>query len=121
MSILPPDNLSKQYRMGMIGMRGRIGQKGATSIKGAKIMLVEGEIPKGPGTQTGMTNTRETPNTIRTLRTVDQPEVLETEGIHPENDRTRLLKTSDQQSEMLGRNLGTVGYLAGSEAKIDPE
>lgn len=47
MYILPPENLSEQYRMGMIGMRARKGQKGT------RMMLVEGEIPKGPGTPNG--------------------------------------------------------------------
>ena len=82
MFILPPDNLFEQHRMSMIG---RKGQKGTTSIKGAKMKLVEGGIPKGPGIQMGMTGTRETPNTIITLRTADQQEVLETEGIPTEN------------------------------------
>ena len=121
MFILPPDNSSEQHRMSMIGMRGRKGQKGATSIKGAKMKLVEGGIPKGPGIQMGMTGTRETPNTIMMLRTADQPEVLETEGIPTENGKKHLLKTSDQQSKTLGGNPETVGYSAGSEAKTDPE
>ena len=53
--------------MSMIGMRGRKGRKGATSIKGAKMKLVEGGIPKGPGFLMGMTGTRDTLNTIITL------------------------------------------------------
>ena len=113
MFILPPDILSEQHRMIMIGMRGRKGQKGATNIKGAKMKLVDGEIPKGPGTQTSMTDTRETPNIITMIRTIDQPEVLKTEGTPTESDKRYLLKTSDQQSKTLGGNPETVGYSAG--------
>ena len=83
--------------------------------------LVEGEIPKGPGTQTGTTGTRETPNTVKTLRTIDQPEALETEETPTENDKRYLLKTSDQRSKALGGSPETKGYSAGSEAKTDPE
>ena len=47
--------------------------------------------------------------------------MLEKEGTPPENDKKHLLKTSDQQSKMLGGNPETVGYSASSEAKTDPE
>ena len=59
------------------------------------MMLVEGETPKGPGIRMGMIGTRGTLDTIRMLRTVDQPKVLKTEEIHPESDKKRLLRTSD--------------------------
>ena len=121
MSILLLDTFSEQHQVDMIGMRGRKGQKGATSIKGAKMMLVEGEIPKGLGTQTSMTGMREIHSTIRMLQTIDQPEVLKTEGTPTESDKRYLLKTSNQQSKTLGGSPETMGYSAGSEAKTDPE
>lgn len=73
MSTLLPDSLSEQHHMDMKkgkdkkGREGMKGQKGATNIKGAMMMLVEEETPKGPGTQMGMTGTRGTPDTIRML------------------------------------------------------
>lgn len=91
------------------------------SIKGAMMMLVEGETPKGPGIQMGMTGTRGTPDTIRMLRTVDQPEVVNTEEIHPESDKKRLLRTSDQQCEAQRGSPDRVGCSISSETKKDRE
>ena len=95
MSILLLDNLSEQHQVDMIGMRGKKGQRGATSIKGAKMMLVEGEIHKGLGTQMGMIGRKGIHSTIMTLQTTDQPEVLRTEGIATENSKRHHPKTSD--------------------------
>ena len=70
MSILLLDNLSEQGQMdmkGRKGQKGKKGQRGEISNKGAKMMLVEGEIHKDLDTQTGMTGMREIHSTIRML------------------------------------------------------
>ena len=108
MFTLPPDSLSEQHHLGMKkgkdkkGREGKKCQKGATNIKGAMMMLVKGEIPKGLGTQMGMTGTKGIHSTIMTLQTTDQPEVLRTEGIPTENSKRHHPKTSDQRSRTLG-------------------
>ena len=68
-----------------------------------------------------MTGMKEIHSTIRMLQTIDQPEVLKTEGIPTENSKRHHLKTSNQQSRTLGGSPETMGYSAGSEAKTDPE
>ena len=100
--------------------KGRKGQKGATSIKGAMMMLVEGETHKDPSIKMGTTCMRETLGITRQLLIIDQPEALETKGIPTGNDKKHFLKTSDQLSEMLGGNPGTVECSADLEAKTDP-
>lgn len=124
MFTLPPDSLSEQHQMGRKGRKGKKdkkGQKGATSIKGAMMMLVEEDIPKVLGIKMGTTGMRETPDTIMMPRAIDQPGALKTGGIPPGSDKRCLLKTSDQQSEVLGGSPGTVEYLVDWEAKKDLE
>ena len=100
---------------------GRRGREGATSIKGAMMMLVGEETPKGPGIKMGTIGMRGTPDTITMLRAVDQPGALKTGGILLGSNKKCLLKTSDQPSEALGGSPGTVECSADIETKKDPE
>ena len=92
-----------------------------TIIRGNLMKVVVEETPTGPGTKTGMIDTRETLATTRMLQAIDQPGALTTEEILRGSNKKSLLKINDLPSVVLGGSPGIVEFSVGSEVKTELE